>query len=40
MNKAELIDQSAKEFCMSKKQAGETLESFTSAVVQFRTVYN
>lgn len=33
MNKAELIEQIAKDSGMSKKQANETLEAFTSAVV-------
>jgi len=33
MNKAELIEQIAKDSGINKKQAGETLESFTGAVV-------
>ncbi len=33
MNKAELIEQITKDSGMTKKQAGDALESFTSAVV-------
>ncbi len=33
MNKAELIEQIAKDACITKKQANEALEAFTGAVV-------
>lgn len=33
MNKAELIDQIAKDTGLTKVQAGETLDSFTNAIV-------